>query len=99
MKNLIVAILTLGFSILFAPAFTKSLAINADGLHPDPAAILDLKATNKGLLIPRMSSAARLAISNTTGLLVYDTTTGSFWFNSGTGWLGLSLPLPVAMGK
>jgi len=72
------------------PAFSQNVAINADGSPPDPNAMLDVQSSSKGLLIPRMSSTARLAIPNTRGLLVYDTTTSAFWYNTGTGWQSLS---------
>ncbi len=69
-------------SILYA----QNIGINADGSTPDPNAILDIKAANKGLLIPRTSTTTRISIPNTKGLLVYDSTTSSFWFNDGTNW-------------
>ncbi|MCB0316503.1 MAG: hypothetical protein KDH84_25170, partial [Calditrichaeota bacterium] len=55
-------------------------------------AVLDVDAVNndKGILIPRLSSAQRTAISglgaSDEGLLVYDETSGSFWFWSGSQW-------------
>lgn len=52
---------------------------------PDPSAALDIFSTSAGLLIPRMTSAQRDAIPNpATGLLVFNTTTGNFEYNSGT---------------
>jgi len=73
--------------LLFAcPAFSQNVAINEDGSPPNPNAILDVKSSNKGLLIPRISTSARLVIPNTKGLLVYDTTTSTFWYNTGAGW-------------
>ena len=48
---------------------------------PDPSALLDITSTSKGALIPRMSTAQRTGISSpAAGLLVYDTTTDSFWY-------------------
>ena len=77
--------------ILFVyPAFSQNVAINADGSPPDPNAMLDVQSSSKGLLIPRLSTSARLAIPNTKGLLVYDTTTSAFWYNTGTGWQSLN---------
>lgn len=68
-------------SLLFMmPCFGQSVAINEDGSLPDPKAILDVKSYNKGILIPRMSTSDRLAIEAPRGLLVFDTTTNSFWF-------------------
>ena len=45
------------------------------------------------MLVPRLTSGQREGISNTaTGLLVFDTDTGSFWFYNGTAWVNLSTP-------
>src|SRR5690242_15667557 len=70
----------------FNIASAQSVAINADGSAPNTNAMLDVKSTTKGLLIPRMTTAQRTAIANTTGLLVFDTDTKSFWFNDGSAW-------------
>lgn len=43
------------------------------------------------MLVPRMSTAQRTAISSpATGLLVFDTSNNSFWFYNGTAWTDLS---------
>jgi hypothetical protein len=55
---------------------------------PNNSAILDLTATNKGLLVPRMTTAQRIAIvTPATGLLVYDTNFNQFWYFDGTMWV------------
>ena len=47
--------------------------------NPDPSAILEVKGTNGGLLIPRMTLPQRNNITLTKpGLLVYDVTLGRF---------------------
>ncbi|HRK03632.1 MAG TPA: hypothetical protein PLW14_00905 [Chlorobiota bacterium] len=52
---------------------------------PDPSALLDLTSTSKGLLTPRMTTAQRDAIVlPATGLLVYNTSEGSYQYNFGT---------------
>lgn len=57
---------------------------------PHPSAALDIQSTDKGVLIPRISTVQRNAISNAaTGLLVFDNTTGSFWFKASSGWVEL----------
>ena|GEM_PF-1307207 len=67
------------------------VSINADDSAPAPSAMLDVKSTDKGILIPRMTTAQRTAISNpATGLLVFDQDTGGFWFFSDSGWVALS---------
>jgi hypothetical protein len=77
-------------TLIITGAFSQSIAINEDGSLPNPHAILDIKSSTKGVLIPRMSSVARLAIPNTKGLLVYDTDNNLFWYNTGTAWQTLT---------
>src|SRR5258708_35261807 len=72
------------------PAISQNIAINNDGSQANLHAILDIKSGTKGILVPRMDSVARKAIANTKGLLVYDTTSNSFWFNTGLAWQNLS---------
>ncbi|MGB0402786.1 MAG: hypothetical protein ACPGEG_01730 [Salibacteraceae bacterium] len=59
--------------------------------NPDPSSILDLKSTDRGVLIPRMSTGERnaMAIGTPTpaeGLLVFDTTLDRIYFWDGTKW-------------
>jgi hypothetical protein len=72
----------------------QSVAINDDASLPHSSAILDVKvagAAKKGVLLPRMTGAQRAAIgSPAKGLLVYDSTSNSFWFHNGTAWTELS---------
>jgi hypothetical protein len=58
---------------------------------PDGSAILDLTATNMGMLVPRLTTAQRVAIvAPATGLLVYDTDFIQFWYFDGTIWVPIS---------
>lgn len=60
-------------------------------LSPNASAILDITATDKGMLVPRVTSAQRTAITSpAAGLLLYDTTTSSFWYFNGGTWMQLS---------
>lgn len=69
----------------------QSIGINNTGTSPDPSSMLDVSSSDKGILVPRMSTASRTAISSpATSLLVFDTTTDSFWFYNGTAWEELS---------
>ena len=53
-----------------------TVAINGSGAQPDGSAMLDITSTHKGLLIPRMTSTQRDAISNPAeGLQIINTTT------------------------
>ena len=73
-----------------------------DGYSPDASAMLDVKSTDKGLLIPRMTTDLRNAIvSPATGLLVFDTDANAFYYYAGTnGWLNLSTKIvaPASAG-
>ena len=84
---------TISFAILMMCAgliSAQAVRINTDNSAADPSAILDIKSTSKGMLIPRMTSVQRGLISApASGLLVYDDTTQSFWFYNGTSWVNL----------
>ncbi|MFC2152742.1 hypothetical protein ACFLSE_09450, partial [Bacteroidota bacterium] len=64
-----------------------------DGYTADETAMLDVMSTEKGMLVPRMSTAERELIglpgSPATGLLVYDTDFNNFFYYNGITWLGL----------
>lgn len=82
-------LLTLFTCGLFAITAVKaqSVAINTDGSTADVSAILDVKSSNKGLLIPRMDQAARDLIGTpATGLIIYQTnnTPGFYYYNGAT---------------
>ena len=71
-------------------AYSQSVSINNDGSPPNASAMLEVKSTSKGMLIPRMTSAERTGIANpAAGLLVYDNQTQSFWFYKAAGWTEL----------
>ena len=67
-------------SITGVAVYSQSVAINTDGSLPHPSAMLDVKNANKGVLLPRTSTTTRNTIPAVKGLMVYDTTTNSFWF-------------------
>lgn len=78
--------------LAFMPVWlcAQNIAINTSGVAAHASAALDITSTSKGVLVPRMTSAQRQAISSpANGLLVFDTTTGSFWFYA-SGWTELS---------
>ena len=55
---------------------------------PDASSALDISATDKGFLMPRMTTTQKTAISNPAiGLQVYDTDTKSIWSYNGTAWV------------
>ncbi|MEI6437009.1 MAG: hypothetical protein WCP32_19460, partial [Bacteroidota bacterium] len=88
MKQLYRMFIVLGF-IMSVPGFRAfcQVGINTDGIQPDSSAMLDVKATDRGLLIPRIPTAARdLIPSPATGLLIYNTTTNQFNYYNGNYW-------------
>lgn len=69
----------------------QGVGINNDNTNPDPTAILHIKSTDKGVLVPRMSTAQRTAIvTPAVGLLVFDLTSNGFWYFDGTVWVQIS---------
>ena len=86
MKNLC-SIFVLMFSCL---TIVVSQSIGVGTNSPNSSAALDVTSVTQGMLVPRMTSAQRTAISSpATGLLVFDVTTNSFWFKGSTGWIEL----------
>lgn len=62
-------------------------AMIGTGAAPDASAVLELRATTKGLLFPRMTTAQKNAISTpATGLVVYDTTLNKLALYTGAAW-------------
>jgi len=80
-------------SILSENIFAQSLAINTDGTAANSSSILDIKSTEKGILIPRMTKAQKNAIASpATGLMIYQASPDSagFQYYDGTRWNWLS---------
>jgi hypothetical protein len=78
-------ILIIPLLLVLAISVSAQVAINTDASVPDNSAMLDVKSTNKGMLIPRMTSAQRAAIvSPVNGLMVYQTdgASGFYYYNS-----------------
>src|SRR5687768_8278971 len=74
-------------TLFMGKAHAQGVAVNGDGSDPDTSAILDVKSSNKGLLLPRMTLAQRDAIpSPAAGLIIYQTDgLSGFYFYDG-GW-------------
>lgn len=80
--------------------WAQGVGVNTDGSAPDASAILDVKSTDRGLLVPRVSlsdvTSASPVTSPATGLLVYNTNasvTGGngtgFYYWDGSQWVRL----------
>jgi hypothetical protein len=91
MKRIILFALT-GFALFASLSVSaQNVAINATGASPDPSAMLDVNATNAGLLVPRVTLASlndgATIVSPATSLLVYNTggaLVAGYYYNSGT---------------
>lgn len=67
-------LLLLSSLVSFVYLHAQSVGVNADGSTPHASAMLEVKSTAKGLLIPRMTALQRTSIANpANGLLVYQT--------------------------
>lgn len=83
------------FLFVFFPTvlLAQSVAISNDNSLPDVTALLDLKSSSKGLLIPRLTTLERTSIAAPAiGLTVFDKDTYSFWVYRGDimgGWVEL----------
>ncbi len=89
MKKLI-TLLTLGLIILINVPAISQVSFNTDGSDPDPSAMLDVKSTAGGMLVPRMTMAERDAINGgtfATSLLIYQTdNTPGYYYYDGSAW-------------
>ena len=66
-------------------AIAQGMSVNTTGTAADASAMLDVASSTKGMLVPRMTTTQRTGISSPAkGLLVYDSTLASFYYNSGT---------------
>lgn len=78
-KKLLLAILTLLF------VFHVEAQVGINTTSPHQSAAMDIESTSKGLLIPRMTTSQKTAITNpASGLLIYDTTLRCISQNAGT---------------
>lgn len=84
---LVVSAICIALLLSTGKSFSQ-VAINTDGSLPNNSAMLDVKSTGKGVLITRLTTAQRNAISNpANGLMVFDMNTGSFWYYYVNEWL------------
>jgi hypothetical protein len=84
---LIIFLIILGYN-------SRTMAqVGINNVTPDPSSMLDIQSTGKGLLIPRMTKAARDGIDNAaTSLLIYqiDETPGFYYFDGAATWIAIA---------
>ena len=87
MKKIISSICT----VFFICQLLQAQSIGIGTTTPNSSALLDLRSTTKGLLIPRMNTTQKNAIAGrAAGLLVYDTTLQRFSYWTGSVWQDVS---------
>jgi len=90
MRNIFTFIFVLFLSCNLA-SFSQNIAITDNDLYSaDSKAMLDVNSATKGMLIPRVTTIARLAIATPpTSLLVFDTSLNQFMYYNGATWVNL----------
>jgi hypothetical protein len=85
MKKQLFTIIATGFAI---SGFAQNIGIGSTDFTPETDALLELRSTNSGFLMPRMTAAQMNAISGPTeGLIVYQTNgTSGFKYYDGSAW-------------
>jgi len=96
------------FSFVFSVLLFKSIflfsQVGINTATPNSKSVLDIYSTTKGMLTPRLTSAARNAIApgdTENGLLIYNTDTDCFnyWSKINNSWLGMcGTPITSATG-
>lgn len=82
MKKIVAILLQ---ALFVTNAMSQSVGIGTTS--PNVSAVLDINSSNKGMLVPRMTTTQRNAIASPAkGLLVFDSTRNSYWHYTGTAW-------------
>ncbi|MCF6224585.1 MAG: hypothetical protein L3J34_12805 [Flavobacteriaceae bacterium] len=75
-------------SLIFFASFVGFAQVGIGTTTPDPSAALDISATDKGFLMPRMTTVQREAIVNpANSLMVFDTDTNTYWSYVASAWI------------
>ena len=89
MKRAII-LLSMVLIIMISLPGVSQVSINTDDTDPDASAMLDVKSTTGGLLVPRLSVTERYAIIRgtfATGWRIYQTSnTPGYYYYKGSSW-------------
>ncbi len=100
MKKQLLRALCLYLFATSIPSFAQNVGINETGALPAGSAMLDVSATNKGVLVPRLSRAQKFLIpAPSNGLLIYQTDdTVGFWYYEQNKWVPMMRSLTFGAG-
>lgn len=93
-KYILLALIITNATLLFS----QNVGINDDNSSPDPSAMLDVKSSNKGILVPRVQlddvNTAAPVTNPATGLLIYANSSSAaeegFYYWDGTKWQNIA---------
>ncbi len=74
--------------LVYLPLHAQN-SVGIGTVTPNPKAVLELQGNSQGFLMPRLSTAQRIAINplpGDDGLLMYDNTLRAFWYWNGNAW-------------
>lgn len=83
LRNTFTAVFTLILGLVASTCWAQD-NVGIGTITPDPSALLEIQAQDKGLLIPRTDTLS--IASPATGLLIYTVTDSSFWYFDGIYW-------------
>ena len=87
----------IGMLLLNSCLLFSQVAINTDGSLPDNSAMLDVKSSSMGILLPRLSNADRNVIpSPGNGLLIYNISTNLLNYFNGSQWVQIAAAVTSA---
>lgn len=81
------------FSLSITDSFGQAVSINSTGNAPDTQSILDITSSDKGVLLPRMTTAQRDAINPTVasdlGMIIFNTSNSVYEYWDGSTWIAV----------
>ncbi len=77
--------LLLAIILIISNSLTAQVSVNTDGSSPDASAMLDVKSTNMGFLVPRVADTNAIS-SPAEGLQIYDLSSHCMRYYNGSEW-------------
>jgi len=76
-------------ALLLLPMLSTSQQVGIGTQNPVAGSILEISDTARGVVLPRMATSARMRLPNIKGMIVFDSTAATYFFNDGNGWTNL----------